>query len=102
MFFIFPFIFEGVFAVVFVIVIITIIKAVKKNKEQQGIDYDNSESKSFKNTISNANDDNAYWNSISSEDSSIKCTYCGSSVMRSRRKCPSCGAKIDKTTNKKQ
>ena len=100
MFFLFPFLFEGVFAIVFVVVIITIVRTAIKNKERHNMD--SGESKSFKNTISNANDDSEYWNSISSVDTSIKCAYCGSSVMRSRKKCPSCGAKIDKTTNKKQ
>ena len=48
----------------------------------------------FENTISNANDLEAHWNSISSEDASIYCDYCGSNMERVRKRCPSCGARV--------
>lgn len=48
----------------------------------------------FENTISNANDLEAHWNSISSEDTSIYCEYCGSKMERVRKRCVSCGARV--------
>ena len=48
----------------------------------------------FERTISNANDPNSFANS--NEDLSISCDYCGSKLERVRKRCPACGARVQK------
>lgn len=69
------------------LIIMFSIRAYKKTKS-------NDELPKFKNTISNANDIDAHWNSISREDTSITCSYCGSKMERVRKRCPACGARV--------
>ena len=87
MFIILPIIFEFF---VFIGVIILIISKIAKHKKND------SNSKIFKNTISNANDPNSYANSKSSESVEVTCDYCGAKYHKIKRKCPSCGARNNK------
>jgi rubrerythrin len=66
-------------------------KNLKNNKQNN-----NQPSQEFKNTISNANDENGYWNSVSSADTSAYCDYCGAKFERVKKRCPSCGARVQK------
>lgn len=95
MLFIIPFFMEFVFIIVFVFVIGSIIKR-SKNTKDTNVKTDKS-SETLQNTISNANDENDYWNSISSKETHVYCDYCGSKLERVRKRCPSCGAKVNKT-----
>ena len=69
------------------IVIITISARAKHIKT-------NNDLPKFKNTISNANDPDSFGNS--NQDLSIYCEYCGSKLERVRKRCPNCGARIQK------
>ena len=72
---------------IIIAVIVTRAKQIKKTQSDQD--------KGFKNTISNANDPNSYANSVSEENLETYCSYCGSKFSRIKKKCPSCGAKVD-------
>ena len=77
----------------FIIVPIIIISiSVRVHKQRKNIDQAFGD---FKNTISNANDPNAYGNSISAEDIDTYCAYCGSKFSRIKKKCTACGASND-------
>ena len=91
MFFIIPIFIEIVFVVIFVSVIVTIVKKAKSIKLDEKVEED-----SFKNTISNANDSESFGNSLSSEPVEIYCSYCGSKFSKAKKKCPSCGASVQK------
>ena len=87
MFFIFV-VFQVLPFIIVPIIIISILVKVRKRYKNQ---LESSET--FRNTISNANDPNSYGKSISSEPTDITCDYCGTSYIRVKQKCPSCGAK---------
>ena len=79
------------FVVVPTIFIVLIVKSVKRAKNSGNV-----ETGTFQSTISNANNPEAYWNSVSSENVKNRCEYCGTEVHNAVKKCPSCGAKIEK------
>ncbi len=93
MFIFIPIMVEIIFVVTFLSVFVRIIKNAKLNKNQQNR---SSNSETFKNTILNANDESSYANSISSEPLEVYCAYCGSKYNKNKKRCPSCGAKIQK------
>ena len=80
---------EFVFVTMFVSAMVRIFKRAKKNRTDSSLPP-------FQNTISNANDINSYGNSLSSEPSEIYCDYCGSKFNKNKKRCPSCGARIQK------
>ena len=89
MFFIFL-IFEILpFIVVSIIIFSVIINVGKRSKAN------NAKNGDFKNTISNANDPQSYGNAVSQESLDTYCAYCGSKFSKIKKRCPSCGAKID-------
>ena len=77
-------------------VVFSIVRVRYKNMKNNKHSNNNQQSQDFKNTISNANDENGYWNSVSSEDTAVYCEYCGSKIERSKKRCPSCGARLQK------
>ena len=80
------------FFVVLIIILTRIPAIYKRNKNKS---HEN-EDRSFKNTISNANDPDSYGNSISSEPTEVYCDYCGSRYSKTKKRCPSCGARTTK------
>lgn len=84
-------IFPILFAAVPILVIVIIVKTVKRAHNAENV-----ETKPFKTTISNANNPEDYWNSISSEETENCCEYCGTVTHNAVKKCPSCGAKMNK------
>ena len=79
------------FVVVPVVFIVFIVKSVKRARNSGTV-----ENGTFKSTISNANNPEDYWNSISGENVNHQCEYCGTEVHNVLKKCPSCGAKLEK------
>ncbi len=94
MFIIIPIVFEVLFFVVFVRIVFTIIKNAKSMKNT--LSKPDEENMPFQNTVSNANDPDSYGNSLSSEPVETYCDYCGSKFNRMKKRCPSCGARIQK------
>ena len=84
------------FIIVPVVIISIVLRARKNGNNGSSNQQSDKASTPFKNTISNANDEKGYWNSISSEDSSVYCDYCGSKMLRAKKRCSSCGARVQK------
>lgn len=81
------------FIIVPIIIISIAVKARKRNKDI------NNSLPSFNNTISNANDPGSFGNS--NQDLSTYCEYCGSKIESVRKRCPGCGARVQKNNKVK-
>ena len=86
---IFVILFEVVFWVVFVSVIVRVVKAAKRKSSSYNHQppFQNPQSKNNSQCL---NED------IHTDNFHTYCDYCGASVDRSAKKCPSCGARIKK------
>ena len=89
MFFIVPIFFEIVFVVVFVTIIATIIRRARHHIITTSKLDD--QMRSSENDVSSLEDVN-----LSNECQEIYCDYCGSKIDKDKKKCPSCGARIQK------
>ena len=81
------------FVIVASIIISIVVKSHKMHKTL------NNNLPDFKNTISNANNPEEVVNE--NQDFSTYCDYCGSKMERARKRCPACGARIQKSDDLK-